>query len=248
MTSERELAIILFIKENLFYFMRDYLPTDPEKVESCWDEFLDELEDSSDSYFTYKKLNDNRVLFGDDQELTINNKDEAIDYSVNLLEKMISIENLKKINDFIVKASSKFIFINKSNYLNSDVIIENKKYKLNFDFVEEGSIPYVMNDGYNTTIIDCFVQKKESYIDSLDQYINICVHYNLSRIQNEINCPQKYNINLIDIKLDFENYENTIIDFITNDSEYLNKKINTKTITVIEDKLKEVKKDICEYL
>lgn len=238
--NEKEL-IERLVKEGVSNFISDYLPRDEFELEDCWNEFLEQFrENECNGFYGYNK-DGFPCMFFNDEVITSKNVKSAVDHYFNIFKKIITMDIVKQLNEKVVKI---FDGINHDNireeYLDRTEEIESNDIKITFDYDSEEKIvlsSHLLNRyGYEETVIMLDVTCSDMHVktSNMDQVIDNAVHLNLECMANETNCPNTYNLNTIHIMLDHLNYENTIVESI---SEEFNNTKNTMIFDLTKRKI-----------
>lgn len=222
--NEKQLIEAL-VKSGISEFISDYLPTSQDDLEDCWNDFLTEFRDNKcNGFYGYYKPNQNGLYFKE-EALTLQNLDSAIDYYFNLFKKIVNFESVKQINEKVTSAFEGAEPFEK--FLSDEVQITFSNVTMKFSYEEEEKIPLLTYSNVFDSQIG--VLKKISMLgvtcsdehvknSDLKNVLDNAIHYNLECIANENNCPSIYKMTDIHIVVDHLNYENTLIETVSEES------------------------------
>lgn len=238
--NDKELIESL-VKEGVSNFISEYLPENECELEDCWNEFLEQFhENKCNGFYGYHKDGFPYMLCND-EVITSENIESAVDHYFNIFKKVITLDTIKQLNE---KVSEVFNGINSDNiseeYLDDTEEINSNGIKITFDYDSEEKIvlsSHLLNRyGSEEKVVMLDVTCSDMHVktSNMDNVIDNALHFNLECMANENVCPNTYNLNTIHIMLDHLNYENTIIESV---SEEFNNTKNTMIFDLTKHKI-----------
>ena len=168
------------IKRHLTDFILNNLPVEDSELDSCWDDFIEELKENDfyGEYCFYDKDKGCCLDFITDEKITAQTKDAAFENTLSILQSCISKDMLKEINNSIKKLDLKSMSV---FYLEPDFCIKYKDVSLEFHYPSERFL--FLSDKDNEVTIFNFSASNESLgVHEFDECLDFCTHYVIQRL------------------------------------------------------------------